>query len=420
MIRKTLFFLLLLYTAQNAAAQVKLPKPVSKWAKDMVRIPGGAFTISRVFAAPQVTSSDTNLLVNNQPHRITLASYFISDHEVTNAEYKKFVRWVIDSIGPEKLRKITAAGDTVFDPAKVIYKGVAIYPDTACWLKDFTYAHNEPMAKWYFVHSAYDNYPVVGVSWHQANAYCDWLTCRVRESQGGKEDGRVVFRLPWEIEWEYAALGNHLDFLQNETIQQRNVYPWEGHELLSAGGKYYANSGPVTDRNGVPVKEFLDDNAFHTAKIHSYLSNGFSLYDMAGNVAEWTADANPGFYNKEVPDSFRAVYGDDSITVLRKNLQLKSYYEQNGVWFNEKWAVWVIPQMLHDLEVSHRYPQGRIVKGGSWADGPAYLQCGSRTLFGEDHGSSRIGFRVAMDYHGKPGKEHGVTGWSYNDNSGTR
>ncbi|MFH0895843.1 MAG: SUMF1/EgtB/PvdO family nonheme iron enzyme, partial [Bacteroidota bacterium] len=63
------------------------------------------------------------------------------------------------------------------DRSAFIVKDVLnIYPDTLCWVHDFTYSFNEPMTNAYFWHPAFDNYPVVGVTWKQARAFCIWRT----------------------------------------------------------------------------------------------------------------------------------------------------------------------------------------------------------------------------------------------------
>ena len=81
-------------------------------------------------------------------------------------------------------------------------KKVKIYPDTLVWIRDFAYSYNDPMVRVYFYHPKYDDYPVVGVNWHQANAFCDWRT-RIMQHHWDEEEMPLTeyWRLPTEFEW---------------------------------------------------------------------------------------------------------------------------------------------------------------------------------------------------------------------------
>lgn len=177
---------------------------------------------------------------------------------------------------------------------------VNVYPDTTCWVNDFTNADNERYMKLYFSNPAYDDYPVVGVTWEQANAFCAWRTDFLLKGLGGYAKQIQRYRLPTEIEWEFAARG------KNGT-----AYPWESGEVKSDKGCYYANFKP--DRGN-----YTKDGSLITSKCGIFSANSNGLYDMAGNVAEWTStvfteagvesmsDMNPELsYNAAKEDPYR-------------------------------------------------------------------------------------------------------------------
>ncbi|MDE6176019.1 MAG: SUMF1/EgtB/PvdO family nonheme iron enzyme, partial [Paramuribaculum sp.] len=152
---------------------------------------------------------------------------------------------------------------------------VNVYPDTTVWINDFENAYNEPYVRLYFSHGGYSEYPVVGVSWEQANAFANWRTDYLRRSLGKEGIYVEPFRLPTEAEWEYAARAG-----RNE-----NKYPWDGDlPLTEDKGCFYANFKPQ-DGN------FVQDGHVITARVGTYSPNDFGLYDMAGNVSEWTSTA---------------------------------------------------------------------------------------------------------------------------------
>ncbi|CCG54177.1 Gliding motility lipoprotein precursor GldK [Flavobacterium indicum GPTSA100-9 = DSM 17447] len=218
---------------------------------------------------------------------------------------------------------------------------IEIYPDTTVWIKDFAYSYNEPMHNDYFWHQAYGEYPVVGVSWKQAKAFCAWRTM-YKNSYVKKQKGRDQvnsFRLPTEAEWEYAARGGI----------ESGTYPWGGPYAKNDRGCFLANFKPNRG-------DYAADGALYTVEARSYEPNDFNLYNMAGNVSEWTESSyDPGAYefvstmNPNVPDA--------------KN-------------------------------------QRKVVRGGSWKDVAFFLQVSTRDFEYADSARSYIGFRTVQDYMG--------------------
>ncbi|WP_438989139.1 gliding motility lipoprotein GldK [Polaribacter sp.] len=216
-----------------------------------------------------------------------------------------------------------------------------IYPDTTAWVKDFNYSYNDPMHQDYFHHQSYGDYPVVGVTWNQANAFCNWRTKKKNDYLRGKKNVTQVpdFRLPTEAEWEYAARGG-LEFA---------TYPWGTGSTTSDRGCFLANFKPVRGNYAV-------DGALYTMEAKSFNANDYGLYNMAGNVSEWTNTA----YN------------------------LSSYY--------------MASTMNPNLE--DRKNKRKIVRGGSWKDVAYFLEVSSRDYEYVDTARSYIGFRTVQDYIG--------------------
>lgn len=217
---------------------------------------------------------------------------------------------------------------------------VMVYPDTTAWIRDFAYSYNEPMHNDYFWHEAYGEYPVVGVSWKQANAFCQWRTLYKNGFQ--KEKGAQPvnrFRLPSEAEWEYAARGG----LQGAT------YPWGGPYAKNDRGCFMANFKPLRG-------DYAADQALYTVEAKSYDPNDYNLYNMAGNVSEWVN----GSYD---PASY------EYMSTINPN--------------------------VNDAD-----NQRKVVRGGSWKDVAYFLQVSSRDYEYADSARSYIGFRTVQDYMG--------------------
>jgi sulfatase modifying factor 1 len=218
-----------------------------------------------------------------------------------------------------------------------------VYPDTAVWVKDFNYSYNDPMHQDYFYHQSYGDYPVVGVSWEQANAFCNWRTRKKNDYLKSRKNHTSVpdFRLPTEAEWEYAARGG-LEFA---------TYPWGSGGTQSDRGCFLANFKPVRGN-------YAADGALYTMEAKSYNANDYGLYNMAGNVSEWTNTA----YN------------------------LSSYYIASTM----------------NPNVENRKNKRKIIRGGSWKDVAYFLEVGSRDYEYADTARSYIGFRTVQNYLGTP------------------
>ncbi|MEZ5047331.1 MAG: SUMF1/EgtB/PvdO family nonheme iron enzyme [Chitinophagaceae bacterium] len=340
---------------------------------------------------------------------VQMIGFFMDATEITNAEYRQYVDWVRDStahsiIGDYKdlddgtqvidwKKKIKWATEDVqdamaayyvpptesiwgkkeFDNAKLQYHyeafdfdmmaresglhkdisrasyinrfDVPAYPDTAVWMKMFSYSYNEPITHQYFWHPSFNNYPVVGVNWHQAHAFCNWRTSFLRNYRDKKklyQEGE--FRLPSEEQWEWAARGG----------RTQSPFPWGGPYLVNKKGCYLANFKPNRGN-------YSADGGLYTVKADAYHPNDYGLYNMSGNVSEWTLSPyEVGTYNNVA----------DMSPDIKNRLK-----ETDPTWWKRK-----------------------TIKGGSWKDVAAFLQVGNRDYEFADTAKAFIGFRCIIQY----------------------
>jgi gliding motility-associated lipoprotein GldK len=372
-----------------------MPKPPG-----MVYVPPGTFHMGP-------SDEDMNFAYTARNKQVSINGFWMDATEITNAEYRQFVYWVRDSIASklmgyvknvdgvdfidwqkaktikwgdkatvEKIDQLIFSpenrifGRKEIDPSKLVFhseifdtkeaakrenvgkarskfiitKDVRIYPDTLAWIRDFSYSYNEPMTKRYFSHPAFNNYPVVGVNWNQATAFCEWRSNYLNSFlESKKRATESDFRLPTEAEWEYAARGG----------RSQSMFPWGNYYLRNKKGCLLANFKP--GRGNYP-----EDGGFYTVRADAYWPNDFGLYNMAGNVAEWTS----------------------------------SLYYEGGYNFQ------------HDMNPDIRYNakdsdpprmKRKVLRGGSWKDVGYFLQTGTRTYEYQDTTKSYIGFRCVID-----------------------
>ncbi|MDR0969290.1 MAG: SUMF1/EgtB/PvdO family nonheme iron enzyme [Lentimicrobiaceae bacterium] len=429
----------------------------------LVAIEGGTFTMG-------TTYDDMLFEWNNIPHRATVSSFYMDITEVANVDYLEYVYW---------LKRVYTSYPELYDKA---------LPDTLVWRDRMSY--NEPLVEIYFRHPAYHDYPVVGVTWLQANDYANWRSDRVNEMlliRSGKidmkkeqrdgdnfnmdlylvgelkdyvrekkpeldadgnpkrvrfEDGIMLpkYRLPTEAEWEYAALGL-VGNTMKERVTEGRMYPWNGTGLRTDDKKYYGSflanfkRGPG-DYMGVAGD--LNDGASLPGPVGSYWPNDFGLYNMAGNVSEWVvdvyrplsfedvADYNPVrgnvFTNKSIDKDTRSVRRDtygriiyDTIRSEEVGAERKNYQEgyninyRDGDFMSSIQSDWLEQPETSEGQTNQVYDYGkttlisdkaRVIKGGSWADGPYFLSPGTRRFLNEDESSSTVGFRCAMNRTG--------------------
>lgn len=321
----------------------------------LVLIEGGSFTMGQTIDNPAAEK-------DNFARRVTVQSFYMDRTEVRNIDYVEYLYWLGRVFGanyPQVYRKAL--------------------PDTLVWREKLAY--NEPMVEVYLRHPAYKNYPVVGISWTQANDYCLWRTDRVNEmllvkkgilnfdtkqqdennfnteaylagqytgdvknsmpslnpnnaSNSGKrtvrlEDGILLpkYRLPTEAEWEYAAVGL-VGNTKNGNVFQRRIYPWNGSQLRGDSKKSYGRFLANFKRGRgdyMGIADGLNDGSVIPTDVESFPPNDFNLYNMAGNVAEWVQDVYRPLSHLDVSDMnpFRGNIYQDKVLDAEGKLAIK-------------------------------------------------------------------------------------------------
>ena len=445
-------------------SQVKIRRNHQKAGPGLVFIEGGTFVMGR-------TREDVMHDWNNAPTRQQVHSFYMDETEVTNIAYREYLSW---------LKKVFPPTDERF--SKIWSSAL---PDTTVWRHALSY--NEVYVKNYLWHPAYNYYPVVGVNWLQAKRYAAWRTDRVNEriliksgyinerdaaeaygadhfsteaylnesdasnpvasdstargtSSGravkrgkkrksdvvGREDGILLpaYRLPTEVEWEYAAVVPSQGRVYNTRKGRKSPIEQLRSRRISKSGDFLANFKRRTgDYSG--VAGWPNDGAITPSETKAFPPNDTGLYDMEGNVAEWVADVYKPIIDESISDlnyyrgsTFTKVMREDGKTaVINETVTYDTLPNGKLVYHNLPGQV-----RYKALGDTAEYPAGdyrdegtptdrapvagkaasrhgelRVVKGGAWRDRAYWLDPAKRRFMRADQATSWIGFRCAMD-----------------------
>ena len=381
----------------NQCFKKKYPKDLQPFMQDMVKIPGGTFKMGEKLKWFNITEDDSNLILPETVRNVTVSDFFLCSHEVTNKEYREFVIYARDSMA----RQILASVDSSFlkgiktkwlnwekpidwkheallnklisyndyfneysslnDSIRftfqmktadgIVANSVLVYPDTIA-LERYYFGNFDLRLKYYFWFIGYDDYPLVGVNWQQAYAYCIWKNMMLQKAMENHPSFKNIlgeYYLPTEAQWEYAATYG---------IDKYDIFNRDTKSRLNKKYDYKFNFDGSIDDNNLTRKSFFKDGSLYPVVEKFYNPNEFGIYNILGNVAEW---------------------------VLEEESSEEVIVNDIGIYRNSR-----------DYNQIDDWNKIRITKGGSWIDNLIYCYPSSKVWYKPDCQSGKNGFRIAM------------------------
>jgi len=381
---------------------------------NLVLIEGGTFTMG-------LSNQDVTYEWNNIPRRVTVSSFYMDETEVSNINWKEYEFWT----------------KRTYQTYPQIWHD--LLPDTLVWREELAY--NEPYIRTYYRHPSYDDYPVVGVSWEQCQDFCLWRSNRVNEmlliergilnpnasEQIDSEAFDTEAYLAGQYQGSVSALalqGNQPE-TGDENIMEKRYFPWNGNTARYL--KHNKNQGNLQANfkkgrgDYMGMAGSLNDKASGPAPVRKYIPNDFGLYNMAGNVNEWTQDVYRPLTSSDLSDA-----ENHDLNPFRGNVFKESILDEEGKPVEKDSLGHIRYRTVEDdtLGLRENYRKGdvrnfddgdneeivnygygewslisdkaRVIKGGSWADRLYWLMPATRRYKDEDKADNKTGFRCAM------------------------
>lgn len=296
-------------------------------------------------------------------------------------------------------------------------KVINVYPDTLCWVHDFSFSYNEPMTQNYFWHPAYNDYPVVGINYYQAMAFLNWKT-KQHQAELDKKGIKlqVEYDLPTEAEWDIAATAEMEDKKIN--VYTKNYYSLADNSwitdltltqdnIITHTDSIRGNNHYISRRSNLLFDElksnyryknnFKIDGAFHTNKSNINLigkkkelverneltdinQDNLGICFMGGNVSEWLKESYQENWKPifDLRQRLLKTFDDMDIEILSL---IEKYYDQNN------------------------HPNGKLVRGSNWYDERFSKKFGKNTeginakvFINPDSAHSTLGFRYVIHF----------------------